>query len=385
MFCRIYMGLETQTKGALHNTLQTLAGEHKLLAVTPNVVTKNTKELGLDELVSLVFSTGGTCAASFLTSNPSVLSMVGPVSEKPAFFLRHFWEAYKTYQEAKKKGENPSVWEVLKPELTATARTLWMDLMFHDSTYVALAYTLMHGSHINPSILSVISFLAAIPVAAALEVGAESLLHKTLKQITRRQGVSWETYAESRFLYTGDANALQQDLQKKFGLKEEKESNYHDHYLEHRLLSLAERNVLARKRNITGTHARSSLEMTFTTTSKISPDDSQFNYFITHKEKGQIVVPESKDWHNTLPYLVRKTVHPRITQEVCFRRKTTHDDELSVCVDTLPLLSGVQVIELKVYKDIEKLTAALDYVNTHYHGFETTLPKSELLETVKLI
>ena len=379
------MGLETRTEDALHNTLQTLAGEHKLLTVTPNAVKKNTMELGIDELVSLVFSTGGTFAASFATSNPSILSMVGPVSEKPAFFLRHFWEAYKTYQEAKKKGENPLVWEVLKPELLATARTLWMDLTFHDSTYIALAYTLMQGSRINPSILSVIAFLAAIPVAAALEVGAETALHKTLKRITSTQGISWETYAESRFLYTGNADEIQQDLQKKFGLHEEKESNYHDQYVEHRLLPLAERTVLARKRNITGPHARSSLEMIFTTTSKISPDDSQFNYFITHKEKGLIVVPDSKDWHNTLPYLVKKTVYPLIRKDVRFRRKTTHDDELSVCVDTLPSLPGVTVVELKVYKDIEKLTTALDYINTHYHGFETTLPKSELLEFVKHI
>ena len=363
--------------------LDRLLNGRKLIAITPNPVLKNAEQLGLDELVSYFFSTGGTLVASGFTSNPMILAGIGPLSEKPAFFLRHLYEAKKSFNAAKAKGEEATFRDHLVPEMKSAAKSLWMDVAFHDSSYFAFASVLMSTSTAPPALLATVAFMAAVPAAAVLETCAEGLLHRGLKGFTARSGVEWETYLESRFLYDGDAEALQSDLAKRYGLQSELKGEYHDYYLKNRLLSLAERNVLARKRKISGDVPRDSVEMVFTTTQKISPDDSEHNYFVTRKEKGKFVIEDSPAWHVSLPYLLRRSITREVEKPIDFSRRTFHDSELSVCVDTLP--ESPRVIEVKVFDDRDKLVDALLYLKGRYDVLGTTLPKSELVSIVRNI
>ncbi|MBI4148117.1 hypothetical protein HY490_02395 [Candidatus Woesearchaeota archaeon] len=232
---------------SLEDTLEKASGE-PLLAVTPNPVKKNVVNLGLSELWALVASTVGTTAVSFATTSPTVLAVSGPVCEKPMFLARHLLKAVREFRQSKEK----EFWkDYFKPEMKDAARELWMDVAFHDSVYVGLAHALLSHSSLHPGIAATFAFAAAVPAAALLRVGLENTAHRVLVALSGAQGVSWEKYMEARFLYQGDAQALQENVRTRYALGTQISGKYSDEYLAHRLLGLAERAVVARKRVVT--------------------------------------------------------------------------------------------------------------------------------------
>ena len=362
---------------SLDEIIANLSKDGPLLAVTPDPVRQNFRSLGLSELWAGIGSSISTTLASLLFSHPLALSLVGPLCEKPMFFGRHFREAYMAHKEHIRQNGTKTFTDFLKPEMKEAMRDLWMDLAFHDTAYVGLTNTfLTHGMH--PSIASAAAFSAGIPFAAVLQAGLEHGLHQTLKQASKLAGVKWENYHEARFLYDGDASELQNGLQNRYGLKEVLTGEYRDVYLENRLLKLANRSVKARHRVITGDFAKNCVEMVFTTDTRKSFENKLYNYFITTKQKGSFPV-QGTEWHKQLPYMLRGSISDTPESNIDFSRRTCHDNELSVCADTIS--DKLAVVEVKVFSDIDKLVDAITYLHDKYKIdkiVQTTKPKADM-------
>ncbi|MEK6964442.1 MAG: hypothetical protein AABX70_08540 [Nanoarchaeota archaeon] len=370
--------------GMDQKALESLVSKNELVQIRPNPIVHNTIELGLDEFYAFLLSTAGTLIVSLFSTQVWLLSIIGPLSEKPGFFIRHIYHAHQSH-----KARMGSFGHCLKKEMKRALRVLAVDIVFHDSIYMILAAVLLKMTGLHPGFISVISFCAAIPFAATFQYVAEEILHMLHMGVLHLNGLKWETYYESRFFFIGDEKAVLNKFRKEFGLKERQSGVYIDQYLVSSSWLAENHEPFMRMRSLhmdsDSKKSRHALEMGFRTLKRVSPPADQYNYHFIKKEKGQCLVGGKKDgvWKE-LPAYFRKKVQ-KVVKGVSFSRLTYHDKELSVSVDRLSKASKVKVIEVKVYKDIVLLMRAMQFLNRLYPVVETTLPKERFVDSLKSI
>lgn len=362
--------------------LENLVSKSELVQVQPNPIVHNTIELGLDEFFAFLLSTIGTIIVSYFSSTVWLLSIVGPLSEKPGFFVRHGYHAYQAY-----KAKKGSFRYCLKRELKKACRILMVDILFHDSMYAILAAILLKATALHPGFISVIAFCSAIPFAAAFQYAAEEGLHFLHKEVLRWQGLKWETYYESRFFFMGDEKKVLDKVRKEFSLTKRQSGMYVDEYLgsEGWLAQNHEPFRRLRSLRMDSRQYRNRLEIGFRVMKRVNPAASQYNYHFIKKEKGWYGVGGGKkpSWKELPRHL--RTRAKKVQKGVSFSRLTYHNEELSVSVDRLKKASRVKVIEVKVYKDVALLMQAMQFLNRLYPVVETTLPKERFVDSLRSI
>lgn len=330
----------------------------KLIEVSKNPFLMELKDFGGAEAVAGITNVAATGLVHLLTANPMALTLAGPVLEKAGFFG---WEAIKAIGQ-----ENYLT--ALKQSIRNGMGNLAADICVHDPMYVALMAYGVSNDVAAPEVLSLLSFLAALPAAAGMKYVVGEGLHFLGK---KRSGFEWEKFYESRFLCEDDPERVIDGLSRHFVLDNADEREYKDQYRTCRMPSFSGRLPRVRERTI---EERTNLELIYTLNKRESPEDSEWNYFVTRKEKGRMPIDRKHGW-----YIRRQIGEP--TTRVKFNRESVYGDELRACMDTV-LLGGEEkhVLELKVYRDTKMLCEAIQMLRMDgYKVRATTQPKDALI------
>jgi hypothetical protein len=324
----------------------------------------STKELTKVELLNGGINIAATAATAALTVNPFLLTASGMVCEKlgPAV-----WEAYKAHRDGQ-----PLLTQTHLQNVTAN---LTADLLGHDPAYAAFMLGLI-ASGTNPVVASGVSFLAAIPVAAAVQAGGGELLHRGLKTFSARQGFHWEDYYETRFLIPSEIEARRAflDTSDHFGLQNDTLNVYEDTYYKHRVPAFGNRLGHARLRIVDGETRFQNAELSYTLARKRSPSSSEFHFFYVHKEKGRKSVAQR------LPSMQRWLTEEQET--ITFQRRIRYNTDIRLVLDRilLPDNRELSLIELKAYTEDKQFFPAMRYMLRNHRSILTNYSKIRLVE-----
>lgn len=358
-----------KTPASLEVLLQADPEDRIWIQPAQNVFAANAKDLTGSELLAGGVNVAATYLATLVTANPAALIVAGPVLEKVGFVA---WEAIKAARDVSAAPFDAR----LRGRLHNLTANLAADMLGHDPAYAAMMYGLLsHGT--SPTIASAASFLAAIPVAAAVQTGGGEALHRGLKWLSTRQGFQWEQYVETRFLVLENERARDTFLQtsERFGLGDDHTNLYEDTYYTHRVPAFGNRLGHVRMRAVHGMLSYRNLELSYTFPQKHAQDTSEFNLCYVRKEKGRRPMPDS------LPRSLRPFVAPT-SRQVLFERRVRHNDDIRLALDTLYLPSGKELflVELKAYSVSEQFFPAMRYLLRHAHTVLTNYPKVRLLD-----
>lgn len=347
------------------NKTDSTANNKDYIEIPMNPILKETVDLGGAEMAAGVYNVLWTAMVNTITNSTLALAIAGPVIEKIGFFI---WEAIKAYRTHHKEGT--AFKKEFKANITNGIKNIIVDICIHDTIYSSLmVYGLTHET-VSATVLSVFSFIIALPPAILMKYSWNELLYFLQKEYSKLHRFNWENYYEARFIVNNYSNpeSIFNELWKEFWLWSYNKSTYHDSYYQHHIPSFSDRigTVKLRKVSDETGNARSfqNLEIAYTLPTKKTPEkESIYNYFYSFKEK----------WRKTIPIgneeIINRWIYKKLLWEekkdICFNREIIYNHELRVALDeiTEPTSSNIKkIIELKVYKDKKYLMEAMHKV-----------------------
>ncbi len=369
------MATNLVTTAKLEEILQEDLERSTWVEAPTNPFVKSFREFGPAQLASGAFNAASTAGMALATVDPVVLGAAGPVAEKIGFL---FWEAGKAMR------SNDRTWgQRFSEGVKGLGSNVLTDALYHDPAQIAMTYALLQQGH-APAIAGGLGFLAAIPVASALQAATGEVAHRGLKRLSQRTGFKWERYFESRFLVLADQDASEafKSVCEKFDLGNEKTGLYHDRYHKHRFPAFGNRLGLVRYRDVHGLtpehKSYTDVELTYTFLKRRSHERSEYNLFYVEKEKGYIHIGDVS------PSSVQSLNRPTET-EIDFVRTVRYDDEIRVALDTIEVddKHSFALLELKSRSESPEFFAAMTHLLRHSSLLTSTYPKVKLLERIR--
>lgn len=370
-----------QFKQNIHNE-ESFVSQDGLIYVPINPLIKEAKDLWWAEAVAFWYNVLGTIAVNFITQNTLALSLAWPVIEKIWFFLREY---IKAVIEHKKNWTPIPQW--FKNNISNGLKNLLVDISIHDTIYTfIMAYGISH--HIFDAwLLSIFSFLIALPPAILVKYSGNELLYYLQKNYTKLYGFQRERYYEARFIlnHHPDPKSVFESTANKFWLKNHNLSTYHDTYFDHLMPAFSDRNWTFKLREIQDKSTLKTfqnLEIAHTLAKKdYLAKNGIYNFFYSSKEKWK------KDLSsNSLESILKKYPYRAIikkpSKEIIFDREIFYDDELRITFDNIISPQNNQlktVMELKVHKDTKYLMEAMQFMMSKWKVQLTTHWKKDLL------
>ncbi len=361
------------------------------------------KRFGRDEAIALFISVVGTTVASFFTASIIILAFVGPIIEKVGFFPAHIYEAVKLYRSTS-AAERKSFLKYVLKAIKGGSVSLVEDIMVHDPIYILLFLWLSLYSGIPVWLIVAVSFVVAVAIVAALEVGLTEVRYTLFKKQILRAGFGIDSYREARFFISSgrQAEVIIKKLETGLGLKVSERLEYHDIYFENRLPQFSGRTPVVRLRRRTlcshGYKKAERLARMLSTGNMqtvqvvyIRPQEEntktldQFRFFSTRKDKLFWFINA-----DTMPNSIGEISDQKIRRllrvekektRVSFRRTIMFDGTktLYASIDT-PLDGNREgcIIEFKIRTNPALLLAAMRFVMMEFPVTHTTYTKPEL-------
>lgn len=220
---------------------------------------------------------------------------------------------------------------------------------------------------------------------AVLQVALNEVRYFFFKREKRQQGFELESYLDARFYLDkeADVHAIMETLRDKFIPNcEIKTRNYEDHYFKAELPEFNGREGKMRLRRRDKEEGESiSIQHIYTrTVENETANPSQFRFFPRKKDKHYKMFSKFD-----IAQVVAKTGAAALDcrdapQVVTFKRLMAyHRDTIFIAVDSIN--GELRVIELKVYRDKEKLLVeAMRFVMHNYPAMQTTYRKIDLID-----
>jgi len=243
-------------------------------------------------------------------------------------------------------------------------------------------------------ILAVLSFVIAVVIVSALEVGFNELMFKYLKIKLKRAGFEIEKYYEARFYVEAKTppDEMIKDMMKYFNLKSTSYHEYIDRYFYTNLPSYSGRipKLRMRKRDKKEGGFMQTAQIVYTRAAEISKRGlSQYRFFPLYKEKIYAFfdqeMPETIDeiQNENIRKVFTKYSNSVESEKICFQRALAYDPEtLLISVDYIH--EGTEkdfyLVELKAYKDKILLKNAMKYVMNKFSVVQTTHGKYDLIK-----
>lgn len=353
-----------------------------LIYVPMNPLIKEAKDLWWAEAVAFGYNVLGTLFVNSLTQNTLALSLAWPVIEKIWFFL---WEYAKAVIEHKKTWKAIKQW--FKENISNGLKNLLVDIWVHDTIYTSLMAYWLSNNMFDAWLLSIFSFLIALPPAILMKYSGNELSYHIQKNLTKLNGFDREKYYESRFIFNNphQSESIFEETANTFWLSNHNLSTYHDTYFDHRILAFSDRKWTLKFREIQD-HATdtsvSNLEIAHTLAKKdYLHKNGVYNFFYSSKEKWKkdLTWIELESILNKYPY---RFFIKQAGKEVVFDRRIFHDHEVRITLDTIasPTNDAIKsVIEVKAYKDTKYLMEVMEYIMKKWNIRLTTQGKNDLL------
>ena len=368
------------------------------------------KKLGRDELYAAALSTSMTALVGIfidsftgfsLALRSTIISIAGPVAEKPGLFFHYFKESIKEYHNTpklKRKSKKYYFKKIMKDGWP----TLRADILFHDSMYFVLMWgvsQMFKPTGFELAIVSLMVFMTALLFATTLEVNYIELKYKLQKRKLLKKGFKLDNYYETRFrVYPTHKNHSPKEvlkyLAKSFDLPIVYSGEYHDVYLQDlKLLNLNGRAPLLRFRSRTHLGKKNglsnSLQITYTKPSEfLKKDIRSFRCFPVIKDKfyyefnkGKMYWDYTKIPNKKIAQFVKKVTASGNIKKVNFKRMIARDPKtILISVDELmDSQKDFYVIELKIRKDLKTFRAVNDFILRNLPAEGTTFSKFKLL------
>lgn len=358
-----------------------------LLIQPENQYTNALRNFASAEGVALGINAAATWALTYFTNSPGLLTAIGPVVEKVGFFV---WEGIKEFR--KPSSEDPFVKRLINM-FKGTLDTLKTDLLFHDTTYVALmrgalALTQNLGLPLSPTVVPTVAaacFALAVPIAPWLELKTWSGAFELAKfYLTQKKGFRSETYYETRFVLSDDCDPKEilDSLSRRFGLHQRHARKFTDTYFTNTFPESSGREVVARERKVAVLgeteqiiHHNFEIVISEVENKKSKKGD---NILPTKKQKFASALSDGDSarerdlgvfWNRRL----KRQDSPTLTLE--FLSYCARNNLLRVDLDLFPTEEGraVYLLEIKVYPEArDLLRQTMDYLRKNSGVAQTT-------------
>ena len=343
--------------------------EEQPIQLPRNPIWEIVRVFGKDEMIALVVGTTGTAVVGFLTFNPFVLAVTGPVVEKVGFFIAHIKE---------------------RSGLKLGFKSMMKDLLAHDPLYAILMVIGLKMYAMPAWILSISCFVVALGFVALGEVVITEIRYRIKISGYKNIGFRSESYLESRFyIRKADMEEILSGFAEKFDLQTRQKASYHDLYFETNLESFNGREPVVRLRQRT-LESNQTLQIVYTKASEMSHDHpGQFNYFPSRKDK--VWVPLDQSMPQKMENIADKKVRDlacSITagpiREINFTREVVRNpNTIFVSVDRIDQgEESLMVIEIKSHLDAvskKMFIEAMRHVMFKYEVIQTTYGKNALV------
>lgn len=354
------------------------------------------RSFGEGELWAAAINIIATAVAAGFGAPPLTLALVGPLTEKVGFFIKHLRDAFNVYNTTppgKRDKFTYYLWKALK----SGSGDLALDVAVHDPIYVVLVYMGLEAFPDTPAVLfAAASFAVALFIAAGIKVGVDEFRYLWFQRNLRNLGFGKESFIESRFhISTTDVHgAALEDLARSFGLGEIKDIEYRDKYFETNLPEFSGRKPKLRFRERTTAEGKTlrSLQIVYTRTRQETTKYSQFNFYPQRKDKFYYILPDGSGMpsavsdirnHDVRGYvesIVRAQLPP---EKVHFERSyANHPDTLFVSADKVRCGEGFCVMEIKTYRKKDLLVAAMRQLMLNHTVLQTTNGKKDIAEMI---
>lgn len=345
-----------------------------------------------------------------------VLAFAGPIFEKIGFFVGHFRDALRVYQETPKDIQKPLTY-YLKRAFQGGAKSLAQDILVHDPIYAGLMLGGMHFNSGTPAFILVpIAFGVAVILVAALEVGVHEIRYHLFRKKLASLGFARESYLESRLYLEPNFDPQQviTKLRDKFfpGVPI-RTLEYQDNYCLgcEELPEFNSRSGKLRIRNRGHLDKPdewvNTVQLIYTRAVEDSDGLSQFRCFPLRKDKFYKLMPpwitrtlgetteDALKYAMGLPLSLRADPywikqlhcphpdhsHSHPLYPITFVRQVVHSKELLISVDSV---NGFHLVEIKAYPaHAQRLKEAMRYVMHHFPVMQMTHGKSELARMLK--
>ncbi|MBT3297646.1 hypothetical protein HN385_01880 [archaeon] len=355
------------------------------------------KSLGYGEGLAFGFNLAGTLIAQSLGLNPWVVSLAGPILEKPAFYVVNGCKGAYDYFETPKRLRG-DLKKHVKNAISEGNEDLFLDIVFHDTTYTLLMRGLMEMySEVPVGFLVPFAFGTGLVVATAGGVALEEGKYKLFRKGLRKAGFEEEKYLESRFYISADKNPqdVLDSVVNRFGLTGNQGSmEYYDRYFPQpdvKEYSGRKPKFRLRKRRLEDGNWMQTAQLVFTNTGRIKNKAvEQFNYFpqeklkIYHLLNNQEMPQDVDQVQDEISRKVMKKIRGREQGlDINFIRSFATNGKEGLFVSTDKVL-GVQdrsfyVVELKVYNDKKLLKDAMGYVMAEFPVMQVSHGKDHLV------
>lgn len=358
------------------------------LLVKPRNQYKNAlKNFASAEGVALGINAAATWALTHFTNSPGLLTAIGPVVEKVGFFV---WEGIKEFR--KPSSEDPFAKRLINM-FKGTLDTLKTDLLFHDTTYMALmrgvlALTQGIGLPLSPTVVPIAAaacFALAVPIAPWLELKTWAGAFELAKfYLTQKKGFRADTYHEIRFVLSdaSDPREIMEALSKRFGLHQHHVRKFTDTYFTNTFPESSGREVVARERKIApANQPENIIHHNFEiVVSEVQNKKSKIGHNIlpTRKQKFATTLKDGGSarerdlgafWNKRL----KREESPTLTLE--FLSYCARNDHMRVDLDIFPTEDGkaIYLLEIKVYPESQDvLGGIMDYLREKFDITQTT-------------
>jgi hypothetical protein len=367
----------------------------KSIALPGNPFWHVLKRFGRDEGIAMVVNIIGTAIMSVFSSNPALLSLVGPVVEKVGFFPAHFieaWNIYKTTPLSQRSG----LFFYFKKAFKGGFISLVEDVLIHDPIYIGLMFLGLYIYQGTPPwLLAAASFIIAVIAVAFIEVGITELRYMLFKWRARKMGFHIESYFESRFLISAkaDPDKTMDLLSKKFGLDSSYMLDYKDNYFDSNFPTYSDRVPKFRLRmrsfpnNIGGLEDKDwvkTIQIVYTRASEVCEKVEQCRFFPIKKDKiyytlkGKMPFAPSDIAVGDVSKFVSRHVSEDSVHGIDFIRVVAQSPDLLVSADRIRGSRDFYILELKTYKNTKLLVQAMRFIMKELPVVQTTYGKSDL-------